>query len=310
VIWQPDAAAQAQARGQRLFETLFDGEVLSILRRAQENVRPERRGLRLNLVIEPAELHSLPWELLYDKEGRRGFLALWRETPLVRYIERAVPVPSLAVEDKLRLLAVVASPENLPELDLDGELNSLRAALAPCLAQGWLDYQILQGKDANSEKLQDVLRQERYHVFHFLGHGQFDAAERQGIIWLEGPDREGEALYARQLATLLGNEPSIRLAFLNACQTASGLESAPLDSVAGTLVQAGIPAVVATQYAMSNMAATLFSRKFYQALAGFYPVEAAVAEGRKAIDVTAQSYEWFVPVLYLRAQSGYLFRPG
>ena len=146
-------------------------------------------------------------------------------------------------------------------------------------------------------------------VVHFLGHGTFDAASRQGMLLPEGAGGQSESLTARQWARLLHDEGDIRLAFLDACETALAPETAPFASVAGALVQAGMPAAVATQYATSDGAAASFAREFYHALADFYPLEAAVAEGRRAIDLLPkENYEWGVPVLYLRAQHGRLFR--
>ena len=106
----------------------------------------------------------------------------------------------------------------------------------------------------------------------------------------------------------LRDQVDVRLAFLNACETARATETSPFASVAGALVRFDVPGVVATQYAISDRAAVSFARKFYQALAEGYPLEAAVAEGRKAIDLSEKNYEWGVPVLYLRAQDGRVFQ--
>lgn len=309
-LWGPGAETEAKEIGAKLFETLFSPNVLSVFHRAQNDAIQARRGLRLKLVLEPPDLHRLPWEFLYDRQGRHNFLVLFRDTPLIRYVESTKPIPDFPTVDKLRLLAVVARPINLPTLDFDTEVDNIREALGPWQERGWLEYQIIQGQEANSTNLRHILRQETPHILHFLGHGSFDPIENQGRLWLEGEDREGEPLAARQLATLLADIPNLRLVFLNACQTASSQETTPFASMAGNLVQSGIPAVVATQHAISNLAATHFSREFYRALAEFYPVEAAVAEGRKAIDVSVKSYEWGAPVLYLRAQDGDVFRQG
>jgi hypothetical protein len=293
--------------GGRLFRAVFRDEVLARFRSAWESARRERLGLRVKLILEPPELHGLPWEFLYD-QGSLSYLALSNKTPLVRYVERPTPIPRFASVERLRLLAVVASPRDQPPLDLVREVGNLQAALEPARAQGWLEYRIVQGQEANAQGLLRLFRQANYHVFHFLGHGAFDHATGEGVLLLEGEDGRSDPLTARHVARLLRDEINIRLAFLNACETALTPETAPFASVAGALVQAGIPAVVATQYAISDAAASRFAQEFYRALAEFYPVEAAVAEGRKAIDLSVRNYEWGVPVLYLRAQDGRVFR--
>jgi CHAT domain-containing protein len=206
--------------------------------------------------------------------------------------------------DRLRLLFVVAHPVDYPSLNLKQEVKDMCTALDPLQQQGRLEYTIIRGHEANADYLQQILLDNDYHVFHFLGHGAFDDASGQGVLMLEGADGRGERLAAPQLARLLHDVAGIRLAFLNACKTAVTSETSPFASVAGALVKSGVPAVVASQYAISDKSAISFARKFYQALAKFHPLETAVAEGRKAIDISEKNYEWGVPVLYLRARDG------
>jgi CHAT domain-containing protein len=206
------------------------------------------------------------------------------------------------------MLVLIASPADQPLLDIDRELESIQLALDPSQQAGRLEYHIVQGQEATAQNLRQILSRDEYHIFHFLGHGAFDAATGQGVLLLEDPDGFGQRLAAKSLANLLRDQPSLRLAFLNACQTAQTLEIAPFASVAGTLVQAGVPAVLATQHSISDTAASLFARGFYQALAYGHPLEAAATEGRMAIELENQGYEWGVPVLYLRAHDGYVFR--
>lgn len=311
ILPRPQLAGESrniEAVGRDLFHAIFHGEVLARLRSAWENADREGLGLRIKLILEPPELHSLPWELLYDDKSPLEFLALSRQTPLVRYVEQPTPVPTFKQIEQLRLLFVVAAPENYPALNLDQEMENMRVALAPLKERRRLDYDIIRGRDANVSNLQQILLQKDYHVFHFLGHGAFDDALGQGVLLLEGIDGHGEPVSARQLARLLRDMPDIRLVFLNACETALATEMSPFASVAGALVKLDVPAVIASQYAISDKAAIRFAQMFYQALANFHPLETAVAEGRKAIDLSENNYEWGVPVLYLRAQNGRMFQ--
>jgi len=62
------------------------------------------------------------------------------------------------------------------------------------------------------------------------------------------------------------------------------------------------------QYEISDEAAIIFSREFYNALADNYPVDAAVTEARIAIVHSRRdTIEWATPVLYMRAPDGMLF---
>jgi hypothetical protein len=64
---------------------------------------------------------------------------------------------------------------------------------------------------------------------------------------------------------------------------------------------------VAMQFEISDEAAITFAGEFYSALAEGVPVDAAVAEARKAIYAT-NDVEWATPVLYMRSPNGVLFK--
>jgi hypothetical protein len=71
---------------------------------------------------------------------------------------------------------------------------------------------------------------------------------------------------------------------------------------------AGVPAVVAMQFPISDRAALAFSTSLYRALAAGDPVDAAVTEGRMAVFTQApDSWEWATPALYLSVPDGRLF---
>ena len=79
-------------------------------------------------------------------------------------------------------------------------------------------------------------------------------------------------------------------------------------SIAERLVRRGLPAVLAMQYAITDVAAIEFTRSFYGALANGLPVDAASAEARKAMSLAApDSWEWATPVLFLRSADGELW---
>ena len=76
---------------------------------------------------------------------------------------------------------------------------------------------------------------------------------------------------------------------------------------ARSLVQSGIPAVVAMQFEISDQAAITLAHEFYAALSDSYPVDAALAEARKAIFAQNNILEWGTPVLYMRTGDGRIF---
>jgi len=96
---------------------------------------------------------------------------------------------------------------------------------------------------------------------------------------------------------------------LNSCLGAKGSGTDVFSSTASILVRRGVSAVVAMQYEISDRAAVEFARSLYEALADSMPVDAAVAEARKAVSLALNNtVEWGTPVLFMRSPDGALFR--
>ena len=85
--------------------------------------------MRIRLRIEPPELATLPWELLYDGD-EDTFLSISPEQPLVRYVPARLPARPMKVTPPLRLLIVLANPDELESLDIEQEQAIILQALA------------------------------------------------------------------------------------------------------------------------------------------------------------------------------------
>lgn len=300
------AEAQApQIFGQRLFAAVFDNEVQACLRSSQDTVRRQGARLRLRLhLTDVPELAALPWEYLYHATLNR-FLALSAETPLVRYLELPDLILPVALTPPLRLLVMIASPTDQPQLDVEQEWGRLKAALADLEQRGLLVIERVE--DARLAVLQQRLRQRDYHILHFIGHGGFDAQRQEGVLLLEDQAVRGHPVSGEDLGTLLHDHRSLRLVVLNACQGGRATGNDPFAGVAQRLVQQRMPAVVAMQFAITDQAAITFAQEFYSALADNYPVDAALTEARKALFAQGNKIEWGTPVLYMRAPDGRIF---
>ncbi len=294
-----------KAYGAQLFNALFSGEIYSYLRRSQDEAdRQGAEGLRIRLILtDVPELADLPWEYLYDSVQDQ-FLCLSTKSPVVRYLDVSQRVSSLAVEAPLRVLVMVSSPKDQPAIDVEQEWLKLSQALADLQARGRVVLDLLD--DATLPALQLRLRQDKYHVFHYVGHGGFDEQGQDGVLILEGEDGLSQPVSGEVLGTLLQDESTLRLALLNACEGARGSRSDPFSGTAQSLVRRRIPAVIAMQAAISDEAAKTFAYEFYRALADDYPVDAALTEARKAIFSQGNRREWAMPVLFMRSSDGRL----
>jgi hypothetical protein len=302
----PSAQQQAvEEFGEVLFDTLLTGDIRSLYDVSRRMSLQEGRGLRLKIRVEAPELAALPWEFLYDP--RLGeFVCLSRHTPIVRYIEIAQPVYPLTVTPPLRILGMVASPEDLRALDVEREKLRLERAVAGLQSLDLVSLVWLEGQTWRD--LQQVMRAGPWHVFHFIGHGQYDRHTDEGLVCLADEQGRTSTLSATQLGRLLADHQSLRLVLLNSCEGGFSGDRDIFSSAATILVRRGIPAVVAMQREITDDAAIEFTRAFYEALSDGLAVDAAVAEARKAMSLAVNNtVEWGVPVLYMRASSGRIF---
>jgi hypothetical protein len=289
--------------GARLFRRLLVDEAMGMLTRARRVARESGRELRVTLRIRPPELAALPWEFMYDARPDRGeYLA--RQCLVVRDAEDAVPTPPLKVAGPLRMLAIVAEVADLARLDAAAERERLRAALAGLTGSGRME---IRWAEATKSSLVGALRQGPWHVFHYIGHGEYDTVSESGRLGFAGPTGTADFISAAQLATALGTHPTLRLAVLNACETGTG-GADPYSSMAAAMIHGGLPAVVGMQYPITDLAAPVFSQAFYEALADGQSVDRCVQAGRMAIWLgNAASLEWGTPVLYQRSADGRVF---
>jgi uncharacterized RDD family membrane protein YckC len=292
--------------GGRLFNAVFSAEVGRCFRRSLDQMAPSEGGLRIRLhLTEAPELADLPWEYLYQNSTFNRFLSLSIETPLVRYLELPEPIRPLAVRPPLRILVMISSPSDYPALDVDREWTSLKRAVAELERRGLVVLERLE--EATLLGLQRQLRRQEYHIFHFVGHGGFDRAAQDGVLLLEDESKRGRRVSGQDLGALLHNHRPLRLAVLNACEGARPALSDPFAGTAQSLLQQGIPAVVAMQFEISDEAAITFAQELYGAVADGYPVDGALAEARLAIRAQGNDIEWGTPVLYMRAPDGRVF---
>jgi YVTN family beta-propeller protein len=300
----PEATAVREFGG-RLFDAVFHDQMLSALTASRDQAESRDAGLRVRLrLTDSPELADLPWEYLYDRDARR-FLALSEWTPLVRYLDLPGRIRPLPVQPPLQVLVLVASPTDFPPLDVDGEWARLQEALGDLQRTGRVRLE--RAPSGTMAELQRQLRRGRHHVFHYIGHGRYDPELGDGQLAMEGPTGRAQPISGSDLGALLHDHRTLRLGLLNSCEGARGGRTDPYSGTAQSLVYQGIPAVVAMQFEITDRAAVVFTRGFYEAVADGYPLDAAMAEARKAIRLQPNQVEWGTPVLYLRAPDGRIF---
>lgn len=297
--------APIQEFGTRLFNALLINDVHALYQEMWQHVdEHEGVGVRLRLCIQAPELVSVPWEYLYDP-ARRDYLCLSIRTPLVRSLERPKHRTWPQITPPLHILSMVANPSDLDPLDVNLERERLQSAIQDLDARGIATLTWLEGRTWRD--LQQALAQKAWHIFHFIGHGQYNREREEGYLAFENEEGKTALMSATEVGRLLADHQSLRLVLLNACEGAQGSEQDLYSSIAATLSQRGVPAVLAMQKDISDRAAIELTQAFYTNLAHGKPLDTAISETRKDMSFALKSLEWGTPVLYLNAPHGRLF---
>jgi hypothetical protein len=316
--------------GRALYRALMVNEIENVFQMALNEVRPTQGVVSLELRFDEdaVELAQYPWELLYHRQA----LLLSRVVELTRYISYAQATTRLSVSPPLRLLYIQSRPTDLSWLD-SGEKSAVRQALSRLEKENLI--QVAELDRPTYHALLNYLEAKKVHVLHFDGHGIFarQCPECGGMNYphhthcqagdgctqgLAGAEACGYLAFEDEQthqvkwikSSIVGNMLSrrpLRLAVLSACRSGSVGGDLLFSGIAPALIQAGVPAVLATQLPISASAAADFMDGFYRALARLEWVPAAVNAGRLRIP----EREWFIPTLYLRSKDeGYLFAPA
>ncbi len=308
----PDSNAGERASpeelGGLLFQALLGGEVGGLFRSVQGAFEGDPgRALRLRLHFPSREkrawrLQSLPWELLYHAQDRR-FFALSCRMPLVRSLDTPRPLRVLPAGPPLRVLVAMANPPGTDLLDLPAERRKIEEDLSKVSG---IEFVVLEQTTLRDLRLR-LRGKPSFHIVHFMGHGVgFDEESGEGALLLDSPGGEVARLSATGLTEMFEDLAAPALVVLNACETAltsGGVD--PIRSVAASLVVAGLPAVLAQRTAIQDDAALILAEELYRRLAQDEPIEAAVAEARRALRLERWgTTEWAIPALFVRPAPG------
>lgn len=301
-------ASHMKDLGIELFNYIFQND--TPMKRLYENVKyraaQQPSVIRLRLHIAPAELSTLPWELLHDAteylclSSRPKFLFARVPDPIVQ----GKKTPSYQLP--LRLLGITACPNGDPELDVEKEKRYINIALEKLTEEKRVE---VKWTKAEASVVSEHRLGNPWHMLHFIGHGHFDEKEQhEGTLIFE--DSSGKRLNFNANRFHHALHKDIQLVFLNACDTARGNSRDYLSNFAYRLAILGVPAIVAMQCKITDSNAIQFARVFYETVACGGAVDEAVAEARRHIYVTAnrESFEWIAPILYISTTRNILFK--
>jgi hypothetical protein len=236
---------------------------------------------------------------------------------LSRYIPLSTERETLPrAKDDLRVLIVVSYPQPEDNPDLGPVVADPVIAAIKKLKETYLNLQIEILDKPTVGKLSDYLKDpnKKWHVVHLIGHGRYNEKEKKGEIALLDEDEVSvrwvdDATFAEYFTI---NPP--RLVLLHLCEGGRVDLQANFAGLAPQLILAGVQAVVAMQYRITNRHAIFFSEAFYRELARGSYVDQAVQLGRYEItQKDSDSYNtraFGTPVLYMHSNNGLILPPA
>ena len=297
--------AAARDLGGKLFDALFHGPIQECWQTSWRMAYQERATLhlRLHLADEP-DILAIPWEYLYDPT-RDEFIALSAHTPLARYTGRAHQMLPLAVTPPLRVLVVMSGPAGYPPLPIGQEWRDLVDTVDYLAADRRVIFEKLPRPTLLD--LQRRLRQQEFHVLHFIGFAIQDPQTRESVLVFEDENERGRLVSGQHLGSLIAGHYALRVALISTRNAARVPGIDPGARVTEHLVQRGAPAAVFQPCKLLDRPSLAFIHQFYTMLADFHPIDLAVAEARRAVQLEEGGAGWGLPHLVSRIADGRLY---
>ncbi len=298
--------------GTLLFEALFRTDEAELLAGYHEGLaiaQHDQLSLRFRLHLHPTlppELHELDWELLYDPQKHIAF-GRSREIAFSRYLSVSRS-PGTAILERPRILIVLGCPRDLadygmPELDRERMRLAVEKAMKPLAER--VSYEFLEAP-ATAGAIRDRLLADGFHVLHLQAHGLLPPRSGQAALVLESEDRCARFVKEALVAEIVEGDRHLRLVTLIACHGGAPAQSRPFSGLGPTLVQRGVPAVIAMRREISLEAAVGFTEHLYLNLSRSGQVDSAVNAARQQLHL-AECREWGTPMLYMRLREGRLW---
>ena len=258
-------------------------DVLEVYHRPQDPKRPlvcfdegskqQTKETRSPLPPRPGDTAKYDYE--YERNGTSNLFVFLAPVQAWRHIKVTDRRTMVDFAHCMRDLVDIHFPEQ--NLRLDDEWRQAEKALQQDEDAGKLIFNLTPG--ATMDDVWDKCN--RFHgqiaIFHYGGH-----SNKQAL------DLTDKQLKGKSLATLLGQEPHLKLVFLNGCSNAEQVNKK---------LKKGIPAVIATTENISDRRAITFSRQFYVALSSGRTIEEAFSIAAEYVNQDEEEVQVIMRVL-------------
>jgi len=242
------------------------------------------------IVFEPDDfLAAIPWDALVD--SRAHYLAERAAVVVAPGLYRAIHLrvaTAITPETQALIVSVPAAAEEglTPLADADNE--------AQAVAERFPSAHRLQGSNATLSAIRQEIR--GAVVFHFAGHA-IASPQRNGLVLAElDPATQRSRLVATGSLSL-SETADLQLVVLSACHTEGETQvgSSGTESLAESLLRAGVPHVVATRWNVDSNITAEFMKQFYKRLLAGSDTAEAIHKTRLTLAsqrVSAHPYYW------------------
>ncbi len=182
----------------------------------------------------------------------------------------------------LKMLAFISLPLDLADnqrLQIEREQEILLEAINTPAGQGRLYI------DCEDEARLDILEnslEAGYNILHFTGHG-LSPRNGGGLLLEDAQGKRSPASVADVIRALQKGKSTLRLAVISGCLTARTLHTGGFLDLARALARERIPAVIAMQFSISDIAGLQLAESLYPRLAAGQSIEAAMSAARRAL---------------------------
>lgn len=288
--------------GHNLFEFSMPSRVKTVYDRLPTT------HIRVHIYSDWADLQALPWEFMQDPRIPPGPNTLRSVVRVVPTVGINAPT-TVRMPKKLRMLFVYSDPVDQESIDWADIKDSIKHDFEAFGATTALEMDPVES--ATADDMRQKLSAKPYDVLHFVGHGN----ENGELMLVDRTTQQSDPVSAVTLGGWMRGT-TLRLVVLSSCKTSAGDFTQQYRVLAKTLVESGVPAVVANQYPISNTVAAKFAGDFYaELLRNGGDVDLAASKGRLALapkapvaDKPAQ-FDWGIPTLYRHMRAARLWGP-
>ena len=204
-------------------------------------------------------------------------------------------------------MLIVASNSDGHIPAVEAEATSIALQMETNLRNSGIPHEItlLSSAEATYDRVIEALRDGRYHLFHYAGHGRFDDVlpEISGLVLRH--EQGLRTLTAADLR-LLTQDTELRLVYLSCClgaRSAQSVTHGDFHSVMEALALADVPTVLGFRWSVRDDASQLMALVFYQHLWQSFSPGQALLEARRSAAMGERGRDdetWASPVLLMQ----------